>query len=265
MKGVLQSRHRSKDGMTIIELVVAMLIIAVIAPGIYHGMRLGLNLNALSGQYFAAAGLGREWLEQMRGVSYDSVTTNNFSQETVFLNHIGHDDRLALNGTRSCTIQERFYPTRKLVTINVDWIFRGEPRTEQLTSVIFLKNEAATDGIHGDMSGHVGINPNNSPDNAFEMTLPDNTTVTRDDLTNHYPGYTGGATEVRFKPKGNGSQNTLMLNGESFTIFNNTTYTISSDSMQVNIWNTNVNPAGKAVGQWYITITATNARIEVME
>ena len=265
MKTHIDKSSQSKGGFTIIEAVIAIMILAILIPGIYEGIRHGLTLNFLSSQHIAAAGLGREWLEQMRGTPYASVTTNNFETESVILNHIGGKDRLPLNATRSATIEELFLPSRKMTTIDVSWNYRSVQRTEQIKAVIFRKNEAATEGIRGDIAGSLNLNPNNSPDNSFELTLPDDSMITRDDFIDGFSGYTGAATEIRFRPKGNGSQNELILNGGVFTIFNNTTYTIQSQNMNVELYNDNINPQGKAVGKWFINITAANATIKLME
>ena len=71
----------------------------------------------------------------------------------------------------------------------------------------------------------------------------------------------GDAGVGRLKPKGNGNQNGLTVNGQSYTIQNSTTYSISSSSMAVNLFNDKVNKQGKAVGHWYISIGATDATI----
>ena len=260
----LGKRHPKKDaGMTLVEVVVAMLLVAIVAPGIYHGVVHAIAANIGSSQRFAAAGLGREWLEQMRGMPYSNVNPTTFATESVVLNHLGSAQNVPIIATRSAIIQERHNPPRKDIEISVAWEYRGHERTETLHSSIYVKNESTPKGIRGDISGSLSINPNNSPDNLFHMTLSDGTTISRADLHQDTSGFSGLATQVRFQSKGNGSQNTLILNGESFTVFNNQTYRIEGNDMQVQVYNTNINPQGKAVGQWYLSLTGTNAEIHM--
>lgn len=111
------------------------------------------------------------------------------------------------------------------------------------------------------INGLININPNNSPQNQFSLTLPGGGTITRSDLTQNFGGYVGDARAVHLKPKGNGNQNSLTVNGQAYTIHNSTTYDITSSSMAVNLFNDKINKQGKALGHWYISIAATDATI----
>ncbi|OGV66511.1 MAG: hypothetical protein A2498_05060 [Lentisphaerae bacterium RIFOXYC12_FULL_60_16] len=111
------------------------------------------------------------------------------------------------------------------------------------------------------IGGEININPNNSPQNEFTVTLPDNSTITRDDLHQDYAGYTGQAVTVHVKPKGNGNQNSMLVNGNPYPVSNAYTYDILSSTMSINIYNDNINGSGKAVGKWWIAIAATSATL----
>lgn len=113
----------------------------------------------------------------------------------------------------------------------------------------------------GSIAGGININPNNSSDNEFTLTLPDESTITRDNLHEDYPGYVGPATCIHVKPKGNGNQNGLIVNGQPYLMLNANTYDITSDSMTVNLYNDLVNSCGKAMGRWWIGVTAGDAVI----
>jgi prepilin-type N-terminal cleavage/methylation domain-containing protein len=258
-------KRKSRSGMTLIELMVAVFVLAILAPGVYQGMIRGLEFNALSSQHLAASGLGREWLEQMRGLPYTSVTAANFPLENVLLNHVGVMDRIPVQATRSATIQELTSPQRKVVTVRVEWNHRGRVHRQEYPGAIFLKNEGKPTGPRGDVAGSIAINPNNSPNSAFLLTLPDGTSISRTELTQDHTGYSGAASQVRFQPQGNGSQNSLTLNGETFTIFNNNTYTLQGNDLQVQVYNTHVNNAGKAVGKWVMDVTGSNVQIQIMD
>ncbi len=110
------------------------------------------------------------------------------------------------------------------------------------------------------VTGSININPNNSKDNLFILVLPDGSDIDRNDLHDGYGGYTGAATSIRVQPKGSGNQNSLSVDGAPFALQNGTTYLIESDAMSVNLFNDNVKN-GKAMGKWYILVTASNATI----
>jgi len=125
------------------------------------------------------------------------------------------------------------------------------------------------------LGGSININPNNSPWFEFILRLPDGFEVTRDDLHDddpidhgsgfhsEYLEYTGPATLIRVKPKGNGNQNSLTLNGEPYPLQNRNRYIITSNSMNVHLYNSKRNRRGKAMGKWWIDVTAADANIEV--
>ena len=99
------------------------------------------------------------------------------------------------------------------------------------------------------------------------------TTITRDDLhdgtVTEYGTVEDGARAImiRFKPKGNGNQNCLTLDGEAYPVQNGSLYTIESTEMTVHLYNDhangngNGNGNGKAMGKWWIRIEATDAEI----
>jgi hypothetical protein len=108
------------------------------------------------------------------------------------------------------------------------------------------------------ISGGANINPNNSPDNEFTVTKGHGQTFTRDHLKNAAVDasgtyYQGAATLVHLKPKGNGNQNSLTVNGAPFALQNSTTYDFTG-TMTVRVYNNKVKN-GKAMGHWYIQFT----------
>ena len=115
------------------------------------------------------------------------------------------------------------------------------------------------------IAGSININPNNSPQNEFELvgTRYDGTsiTITRDDLHQNSTVdaggvyYTGYATTIHVKPKGNGSQNGLLVDGAEFIIQNSNTY-VFNGTMNVEIYNDHIHSNGKAMGQWWLRIVS---------
>ena len=111
------------------------------------------------------------------------------------------------------------------------------------------------------IGGKININPNRSAQNEFVLVLSGGGKVTRDMLTADYAGYEGPCSSVHVKPKGNGNQNGLVVDGAPFALENAETYDIAAADMAVHLYNDKVNKKGKAMGKWWIAITATDATI----
>ena len=115
--------------------------------------------------------------------------------------------------------------------------------------------------------GDVNINPSNNDDFEFDLMKPDGTHITRDDLKafGSSLAYRGPAVYIRIKPKGNGNQNTLTVNGQVYQLGNGNRYVILAlpgGSMVVNLYNSKAGKGnGKAMGKWWIAINATGAKV----
>ena len=111
------------------------------------------------------------------------------------------------------------------------------------------------------ISGSINVNPNNSPKNRFVLAKTDNTVTDRDDLHENAPIdgfgvlYSGPANSLRIKPKGNGVQNTLMIDGVIYEINNGTTYLFDAPGMVVTVRNDHPSN-GQAMGHWWIDLTS---------
>jgi len=118
------------------------------------------------------------------------------------------------------------------------------------------------------LAGTVGINPNNSPDNEFVLVTDSGTNITRDDLHQNSPVgadgtyYMGGATNIRIRPKGSGTQDGMTLGGQTYPMHNNTTYLFTGD-FNVKVYNDHVQHSnGKAMGKWYLEVIDGEAAIQ---
>jgi prepilin-type N-terminal cleavage/methylation domain-containing protein len=247
-------------GMTLVEVVVAAAVIAILSIGIFSSIVQGVYINNNTAQHTVAFGLCRERLEQMRGVGYASITTNVFSNETLPLTHLGGFTRTPLTCTLTNTITNLSSPTRKSISVQVEWSYKNRTSTEILYGIIYQKEADSNPLFRGDITGSININPNNSPDNEFVLSTPSGT-ISRDTLVQSYGGYSGPATAIRVKPKGNGNQNGLTLNGATYSLANCSTYTFQSSLMTVVVRNDKVKN-GKATGKWWIDITATDTTIK---
>ena len=110
--------------------------------------------------------------------------------------------------------------------------------------------------IGSTVSGSVLINPNNSKQ-EFDMTTPSGI-ITRDTLLAVGSSYTYNGEASKIKLKSHGSLKTLMVNGEILDIHVRA-ITIESNNMMASVVNNQQN--GNAMGQWLITINASNATI----
>jgi prepilin-type processing-associated H-X9-DG protein len=122
------------------------------------------------------------------------------------------------------------------------------------------------------IEGRVNVNPGD--DFEFSMRLPNGTTLRADDLRNNtsftgpgfIPGgkleYRGPVARLEVKPKGNGNQNGLKVSNVTLVLDNATRYTITSDAMNVHLYNDHA--SGKAMGKWWIEIDAMNATLNAV-
>ena len=167
-----------------------------------------------------------------------------------------------------------------LIANNLQYYFAGEIGGLQILDRALSASEVASPASNSDaqwsvfavqlaevsppveISGVINLNPNNNPRREFQ--LADATTglqITRDNLHEDSPVdgdgvyYTGAATMIRVKPKGNGNQNSLMIDGEIFPLHNSNTY-VFNGQMQVELYNDHIDSNGKAMGHWWIRITS---------
>ncbi len=122
--------------------------------------------------------------------------------------------------------------------------------------------EGEDDGVFVyDIVGNLNINPGTSDKNEFQMVTP-SLYVDRGYVHNNAPEfeYHGPASVVKVKPKADGR--TIYVNDVAIELSPSARYTITSDSMMVDLWNDHIKK-GKAMGQWWITIDAPNAVLEL--
>lgn len=126
-------------GVTLLEAVISMLLLAIMTIGLYSGILNGISLNYAAAQRTVAAGLCKERLEKMRAVDFAAVTDAKFTNENLTLTHLGGAGRIPLYGTRLSTISFLSNPWRKDVAITVAWNYRGQGFTETISGVVYLK------------------------------------------------------------------------------------------------------------------------------
>jgi len=152
-----------------------------------------------------------------------------------------------------------------LDTVDVAWdeifnIYYGKygagEKNRIFSQVVYYGSKESTE--LGNIRGNVNINPNNNKDNEFELIKGDNTKIFRDDLKDDAEVdasciyYLGDAKSFRVKPKGNGNQNGLTIDGQPYSMENKYVYTIRGD-MTVKLYNEKCKNS-KAMGQWWIEV-----------
>ncbi len=117
-----------------------------------------------------------------------------------------------------------------------------------------------TGGTHA-VEGWISINPNNNSGNEFLMLLSGGGSYTRDNLQDQsLSDFSGTAGMVHVKPKGNSDQ-TLTVDGATYTLDKSCAYTFTAESMSVILSNDNRNAQGKAVGKWWLYIDGNNVAL----
>ncbi len=122
------------------------------------------------------------------------------------------------------------------------------------------------DGTGGVISGHININPNKSTHNEFTLVETNHQLITRDDLHANSPLINGNtyhegyARSIMVKPKGNGRQSSLYVDGVEHSLQNSQMYHITTEDpagIPFKIYNDHVAQNGKAMGHWWIQCTGS--------
>ncbi len=115
------------------------------------------------------------------------------------------------------------------------------------------------------ISRGISIGACGQSDWELEVTKPDGSTITRDDLQASHGSfeYMGPITRMRVRPKGNQNENDLMVDGQDYALKNGSVYTIEllpGGSMTVRLFNMQAGK-GSAMGHWHVHLDATVAKI----
>ena len=111
------------------------------------------------------------------------------------------------------------------------------------------------------LSGRVNINPTNDTDFRFRLRQPDGSMITRTDLveSNRQLEYEGPVTWVLFRPRGNGNQNSLTLNGEVYPLQNERLYVLVGADLTLHLYNDKKLQKGNAMGRWWLDSIEANS------
>ena len=137
------SKLHLRRGMTLLEVMVAVVVVTIVAGGLFSSIILANQILYAGSQRQAAFGLCMAQFEQMHIVNFSDVNTTNFPPQSLQLTHLGGSARVPLGCTVSSAITPVSNPNRKTVHIVVAWNYRGKPMAETLDGVIFWKPEKA--------------------------------------------------------------------------------------------------------------------------
>ena len=122
------------------------------------------------------------------------------------------------------------------------------------------------------LSGQINIDPNNGGTNGFRLTPVSGDVITRDDLhtnsvvdstTGTY--YEGAISVLLVNSPGNGSQDEFLVDGAPYVLEDGIEYTISGSGLTGRVYNDNVNPVGKPVGDWWVEVSTAGSSADVEE
>ena len=133
------SALQQKQGFTIVEVVVASLLITLLGAGVIRTAIFSQRVTYSNAQRLAAFGLAKAKTEELKGVGYSELDTRyGSSQQEIDLDliNLGGVNQKILPATRSTTLQDVTSPQRKLITVTVSWEFQGRQLSE--TVQVFL-------------------------------------------------------------------------------------------------------------------------------
>jgi len=132
--------RRGGAGFTLVEVVVAMGVAAMVTGGIYQGLSISNGLNHANEQRVVAFGLCMSRLEMVKGMEYEEIGPTVFGAEpSVALTHLGGIAQVPISGTRTTVVRELANPERKEVVVALNWTYRGTQLNEQLTGLVYPK------------------------------------------------------------------------------------------------------------------------------
>ena len=133
------NRRADSDGFTLVEVMVAMLVAALLSAGVIHSVILVKNLNQANEQRTVAFNLCKSKLEAIVALDYEAIpdftTENNLP-----MTHLGEVARNPLTGIRYTWVTPQTTPIEhKEVRSAVVWTFRDKTLFELATATVYRK------------------------------------------------------------------------------------------------------------------------------
>jgi len=111
------------------------------------------------------------------------------------------------------------------------------------------------------VTGRVNVSPSKADHHEFSLTTDQGEVLTGDRLRPRSAASTGIAHRVFFRTHGQGRENTVMVDGVPFELRPQETLEIQADAIAYRLEPGPRAPASGPAGQWWLTFSASNARV----
>jgi prepilin-type N-terminal cleavage/methylation domain-containing protein len=125
----------TKRGFSLIEVMMATLIVGILATGVISGVTLARRLTYVNAQRVAAFGLAKARIEELKGVGYEDLDAGN--PETLDLVNLGGVNQQIVPARLRTNIRELENPDRKRIVVRVDWRFEGKRVQERVRTFLY--------------------------------------------------------------------------------------------------------------------------------
>jgi len=135
-----------KQGFTIVEVVVASLLVTLLGAGVLQTTILARRITYSNAQRVAAFGLAKAMTEELKGIGYEELTADYVAGKTdddddgvddeLDVVNLGGVNQNIITGIPSIAMEELTDPRRKRVTVTISWDFQGRELEESVE--IFL-------------------------------------------------------------------------------------------------------------------------------
>ena len=135
-----------KQGFTIVEVVVASLLVTLLGAGVLQTTILARRITYSNAQRVAAFGLAKAMTEELKGIGYEELTADYVAGKTdddddgvddeLDVVNLGGVNQNIITGIPSISMEELTDPRRKRVTVTISWNFQGRELEESVE--IFL-------------------------------------------------------------------------------------------------------------------------------
>ncbi|MBP7275344.1 MAG: prepilin-type N-terminal cleavage/methylation domain-containing protein [Kiritimatiellae bacterium] len=132
-----RSVRGNRGGFTLVEVLVAAALIALILAGAVQAVVAVNRMNYHSGLRLAAHGLCRERLEELRAAPYADLQVGEV-EDTVRMANLGGTQREPISATRTTIIESHSDGTPRVhVTVSLSWQHTGRDFSESASAVIY--------------------------------------------------------------------------------------------------------------------------------
>lgn len=145
----IRCNQRAQSGITLVEIVMSVVVLAIMASGIFGSFRYGFFSLLLVRENQRATQIILEKVETIRLYKWDQVTSTNGFIPSTFTDKYdpratGNDQGLTYYGTvtiTNCPVGTSYANNMRQLTVTLNWTTRDIPHTRSVTTFI------AKDGI----------------------------------------------------------------------------------------------------------------------